>query len=143
MSGHREGVVVVVRQANRLLVIRRAENILAGGAWCFVGGGIEPGESQPDAVVREFLEEVGGHVRPIRKVWEYRRPDGLLRLHWWLAELLSEELTPNAAEVSELRWETPDKILRLPGLLDGNREFLAGMTDLQAMINWTDDTNSK
>lgn len=143
MSGYREGVVVVVRQADRLLVIRRAENILAGGAWCFVGGGIEPGESQPDAVVREFLEEVGGHVRPIRKVWEYLRPDGLLRLHWWLAELLSDELTPNAAEVAELRWETPDKILRLPGLLDGNREFLAGMTDRLVMIDSTGDTNSK
>ena len=73
----REGVVVVVRQADHYLMIRRAQNILAGGAWCFVGGGIEPGESQPDAVRREFTEEVGGTVTPLKKVWEWtptRRP---------------------------------------------------------------------
>lgn len=119
-----EGVVVVVCRAGRLLLIRRAPGIRAGGAWCFVGGAIEPGESQADAVQREFREEVGGRVRPLRKIWEYRRPDGGLLLHWWSAELLDERLTPSAAEVAELRWCTPEEAMQLPGLLDGNREFL-------------------
>lgn len=68
-----QGVVVVVHRAGRFLMIRRTANVLAGGAWCFVGGAIEPGETQRRAVVREFAEELGGRVTPLRKIWEYTR----------------------------------------------------------------------
>lgn len=119
-----QGVVVVVCQQGRFLVVRRAAHILAGGAWCFVGGAVEPGESQQQAAMREFGEEVGGTVRPVAKVWDYTRPDGKLRLHWWLAELEPGELQANPAEVAELRWCTADEIEALPGVLDGNRTFL-------------------
>ncbi len=127
MSGglqFRQGVVVVVRRGPRFLMIRRAAGIPAGGAWCFVGGAIEPGESQKDAVVREFREEVGGTVRPVARIWQYTRPDGKLHLYWWLAELDDDELCPNPAEVAELRWCTPDEVEALPGILDGNVSFL-------------------
>jgi 8-oxo-dGTP pyrophosphatase MutT (NUDIX family) len=121
----RQGVVVVVQRAGRFLMIRRAAQVVAGGAWCFVGGAIDAGESQAAAVVREFREEVGGQVRPVAKVWEYDRGDGL-RLHWWLAELCgaADGLRPNPAEVAELRWCTADEIECLPGILAGNVCFL-------------------
>lgn len=121
----REGVVIVVRDGERFLMIRRAEHIFAGGAWCFVGGGIEPGEPQDAAAIREFREEVGGEVRPLRKVWEYHRPDGKLLLHWWLADLAEDNLTPNPHEVAELRWCTLEEIAALPNVLESNRQFLA------------------
>jgi 8-oxo-dGTP diphosphatase len=122
----KEGVVVVIRDDRRLLIIQRAAHIFAGGAWCFVGGGIEPGETQAEAVAREFTEEVGGAVTPGRKIWEYLRPDGRLRLHWWTAELISDPATlqPNAEEVAALRWAAPDEVARLSGLLESNRRFL-------------------
>src|SRR5262245_10416271 len=120
----RHGVVIVVARGGHYLVIRRAEGILAGGAWCFVGGGIDAGETQESAVVREFREEVGGQVRPIRKVWEYIRPDGRLHLHWWSVELLDDAFSPNPHEVAELRWCTVEEILALPNLLESNRQFL-------------------
>ncbi|MFH1747723.1 MAG: NUDIX domain-containing protein [Planctomycetota bacterium] len=120
----KRGVVAVVRGGPRFLMIRRADHILAGGAWCFVGGAIDPGETQAEALVREFREEVGGEVRPVACVWEYARPDGRLYLYWWLAELVDEVLHPNPAEVAELRWCTPDEIEALPGILSGNIEFL-------------------
>jgi 8-oxo-dGTP diphosphatase len=123
----REGVVVVVSNDGRFLLIRRAAGTIAAGAWCFVGGAIEPGESQAEAVRREFREEVGGDVRPIRKVWECTRDHGRLRLHWWLAELQETTLAPNPLEVSEFRWCSPDEAAVLPGLLDSNREFLAAV----------------
>lgn len=120
----REGVVAVVRRAGRFLLIRRAEGILAGGAWCFVGGGIEPGEPQPDALAREFREETGGAIRPLEKVWEYRRPDGKLLLHWWLAELVDDRFRPDPAEVADLRWCNEAEMRALPWVLESNVEFL-------------------
>ena len=117
--------MVVVQRGRRFLVVRRAAHIPAGGAWCFVGGALEPGESQEETVIREFREEVAGSVRPVAKIWEYTRPDGRLRLHWWLAELDgSAHLHANPDEVAELRWCTPDEIEALPGILEGNVAFL-------------------
>ena len=120
-----QGVVVVVRREDRYLMIRRAPGVLAGGSWCFVGGAIEPGETQAAAAAREFSEEVAGVVRPIRKVWQYWRPDGKLLLHWWLADLHEGELRCNPAEVSELRWCSADEVAALPEVLPSNLEFLA------------------
>lgn len=119
-----EGVVAVVQRGDQFLMIQRAEGILAGGCWCFVGGGIEPGESQRAAVIREFFEEIGGRVRPERLLWRYTRPDGKLRLHWWLAELESQELRANPLEVQDFRWCTRAEIRGLPNVLESNLLFL-------------------
>lgn len=130
-----EGVVVVVARAGRLLVIRRAPGTVAAGAWCFVGGAIEPGETQQAAGAREFAEEVGGTVALLRKVWEYRDPQRPLRLHWWLGRQESAHLRPNPFEVSELRWCSLDELAALPGLLESNRAFLeAAHADLSALL---------
>jgi len=120
----RQGVVAVVLRDGRFLMIRRASGILAGGAWCFVGGGIERGESQPEAVVREFAEEVGAMVRPVRKIWEFQRADGRLLLHWWLSAFEEQILAPNPDEVSEIRWCLPEEVLALPDVLGSNTAFL-------------------
>ena len=119
-----QGVVVVVHRAGCFLMIRRAAGVLAGGCWCFVGGAIELGETQPEAVVREFAEEVGGRVRPLRKIWEYARPDGKLLLHWWLAEVEEEALEPNELEVAEIRWCSPEEVEALPEVLESNVHFV-------------------
>lgn len=119
-----EGVVVVVRRGPRFLVIRRSAKVVAPGAWCFVGGAIHGGESQEQAVVREFREEVGAAVRPLRCIWRYRSPAGDLRLFWWLAELADEPFDLNPAEVAEVRWCAVEELLALPELLESNREFL-------------------
>lgn len=123
-SDVRRGVVVVVAREGRYLMIRRAAGVIAPGAWCFVGGGIEPGESQAEAVRREFREEVGGEVAPLRRIWQWRRPEGGLHLYWWLARLNGSALTPNAAEVAELGWFTPQEIEGLPAVLDSNIAFV-------------------
>lgn len=120
----RQGVVAVVIRDGRFLMIKRAEGLLAGGAWCFVGGGIEPDESQPAAIEREFVEEVGGRIRALRKIWEFTRPDGALVLHWWLVELVSDAFAANPHEVQELRWCSLDEIRALDWVLESNHKFL-------------------
>lgn len=118
------GVVVVVQRDGRFLLIRRGPGVIVPGAWCFVGGAIEPGESEEQAVVREFCEELGGRVQPVRRVWEWTRADGRLRLYWWLAVLCEEQFDPDPDEVAELRWCTPAEIDALSPLLESNRLFL-------------------
>jgi 8-oxo-dGTP diphosphatase len=123
-ESRRVGVVAVMIRAGRYLLIERSQHVIAPGAWCFVGGGVEPGESHFDAVVRECQEEVGVSVEPLREVWQYTRPDGGLVLHFWLVELLDDRFTLNEAEVSAIRWCTPEEMRDLHPVLPSNDAFL-------------------
>jgi phosphatase NudJ len=53
-------VLALVEHAGRFLVINEA----GGDGWYLPAGGVEPGESLVDAVVRETLEEAGVRVEP-------------------------------------------------------------------------------
>jgi ADP-ribose pyrophosphatase YjhB (NUDIX family) len=56
--------------AGRVLLIRRA----GGEGWSLPGGGMEPGETIADCVVREAYEETGLRVEPLRLVGVYSDP---------------------------------------------------------------------
>ena len=118
------GAVAVIRRGGRYLMIRRAQHLVAGGAWCFPGGHIEAGESSEEAIVREVAEEVGLPSRAIEHVWEWTREDGGLVLDWWRVEPMGELIVPNRSEVSEFRWMTEAEIRNTPGVLPGLVQFL-------------------
>ena len=54
---------------NRFLVIRRSSTVMAPGAFCFPGGGIESGETEEIALVRELQEELAVQSKPVRRIW--------------------------------------------------------------------------
>ncbi len=111
-------------RAGRMLVIRRSEQVVAPLMYCFPGGGIEAGESEAAAIVREFREEIGVTVRPLRRIWQCVTA-WKVELGWWLAELEDDARpVPNPAEVRSIHWFTADEMLELPDLLPSNREFL-------------------
>ena len=118
------GVVAVVCRRQTLLVIRRSQHVVAPGAYCFPGGAVELGESEQQAVCREFREELGASVRPVRRIWTSVAP-WRVRLAWWLAELDDDtRLEPNPLEVEGVHWCTADEMRALPGLLTSNLAFL-------------------
>jgi 8-oxo-dGTP diphosphatase len=123
LSGVVQGVVGVLEHEGRYLMIRRAVGILAGGAWCFPGGGIERGETAEQAVVREFDEEIGIGVSAGRQLWEWRRPDGGLTLYWWQVRGGDRRLRLNPQEVDAARWMTEREICAHPEVLPNNVVF--------------------
>jgi 8-oxo-dGTP pyrophosphatase MutT (NUDIX family) len=126
-TANRRGVAAVVRRQGRFLVIRRSQAVVAPLAYCFPGGGIETGETEEAALVRELAEELHAHVRPLRLVWRSTTPWGV-ELAWWAAELLSE-VRCNPAEVASCHWYTAEEMAQLPGLLESNRQFLAMLAE--------------
>lgn len=66
--GHRlllvPAVAVIVRDNDRILILRKAED----RAWSLPAGAINPGESPQDAVVRETAEETGLELTSVRLI---------------------------------------------------------------------------
>ncbi len=120
----RYGVVGVIVERGRYLLIRRSQTVLAPGKLCFPGGGIESGETPQEALVREFREELGVAVRPIRFDWENITP-WKVHLQWWIAELEPDQ-TPlaNPDEVEEVLYLTLDEMLDHPDMLESNLTYL-------------------
>jgi 8-oxo-dGTP pyrophosphatase MutT (NUDIX family) len=117
----------VIRSGDRFLVIRRSQQVVAPGAYCFPGGAIEAGESEEEAVVRELREELTVDVVPARRVWRSITP-WHVELYWWLAHLPPNAVPrPSPAEVESFHWHTAEEMLALPELLESNRHFLAAV----------------
>jgi 8-oxo-dGTP diphosphatase len=124
----RKGAVAVIADQGRLLVIRRAAGVAAPLKLCFPGGGVEPGETDDAAVVREMREELNLSVDLVKRLYESVTPWGV-RLSWWSVRCADlSTLAPNEAEVAEVHWLTPDELTAHPDLLDGNIEFLLRLT---------------
>ena len=120
----RYGIVGVIVEQGRYLLIRRSQTVLAPGKLCFPGGGIEPNETPPQALVREFQEELGVMIKPIRLDWESVTPWGV-HLQWWIAEMKPNQTPrPNLNEVEEVLYLTLPEMLRHPDMLESNRGYL-------------------
>ncbi len=130
----RRGAVAVVTRGPRFLVIRRSQAVVAPGAYCFPGGGIEEHESEEQALVREIREELGVTIEPIRRVWESVTP-WKVRLSWWLSQMApNATLTPNPAEVESVRWCTAGEMGALPDLLASNHAFLRALASGEVQL---------
>jgi 8-oxo-dGTP diphosphatase len=120
----RRGAVAIIPRGQQMLIIRRSRSVVAPLAYCFPGGGIEDGESEETALVREVREEIGVTIRPVRRLWECVTA-WKVHLAWWLADLEFGAVPhANPAEVESIHWVTPGEMAQLPGLLDSNRIFL-------------------
>lgn len=129
------GVVGVIVRAERLLIIRRSLTVTAPGKLCLPGGGIEVGESEPQALVREMQEELAIDVSPLRRCWRSVTPWGT-NLAWWLARLdQSAEPVANPDEVAEVHWLSPAEIRVTKEILPSLPPFVdaweRGEVDLQ------------
>ncbi len=133
-SSRASGAMAPSADTSRFLVIRRSQTVTAPGAWCFPGGGVESGESEPEALCRELYEELAIQ-RPIpgQRIWSSRSQRGV-QLAWWTVAIDAEEvIVPNPEEVAAVRWWTPAEMRATGKLLESNELFLRHWETLPAI----------
>ena len=123
-----ERVVVggAVLDAGRLLAARRTAPPALAGRWELPGGKVEPGETPPEALVRELREELGIEAEPLERVpGAWPLPNGLT-LHVWTARILTGTPRP-LQDHDALRWLLPAQAAEVDWL-DQNRPAVAWAT---------------
>jgi 8-oxo-dGTP pyrophosphatase MutT (NUDIX family) len=134
----RRGVVAVITRNDKFLVIRRSPRVVAPLAYCFPGGGIEVGESEPAALIREIKEELSVQVKPLHCIWRSATSFGV-DLSWWRAELPHDAMpNPLPAEVESVHWCTLDEMSLLSDLLESNRRFVAALARGEFSLDFRD-----
>lgn len=118
------GILGIIRENGRVLLIKRSKSVRVPLVWCFPGGEIERGETQSQALVREMREELGIVVEPGEYLLTQTKHDGRLVLHCWSARITAGEPACNPREVAEFAWMTPDEVRRKDGVLDGTMHIL-------------------
>ena len=117
-------VVSVIFDGERFLTIKRSQEVKAPGAIGFAGGGVEPDETQADAIVREMQEELGVEATPVKQVWTCHTPRGV-ELNFWQVRFVGEQeikLDPN--EVEFYAWHTPQSLREQFNLISSAVPFL-------------------
>ncbi len=106
------GVGAVVLDGDRVVLIKRGREPLRG-LWSIPGGAVELGETCPQAVAREVLEETGLRVEvgPIVAVLDRIRRDeaGRVAFHYVLVDYVCRVASGTAAAASDAddcRWVT-------------------------------------
>lgn len=115
---------IVKDEAGRLLLIQRGHEPETG-RWSLPGGRIEPGESDPQAVVRETREETGLQVTCGALVGSVERPGlrgAVLDIRDYSATVTGGTLTAGD-DAADARWVSPADLAGLP-LTSGLAETL-------------------
>jgi 8-oxo-dGTP pyrophosphatase MutT (NUDIX family) len=66
--------VIFDESRKKMLLTKRADN----GLWCLPSGGVEPGESVEETIIREVREETGLSIRVLRLIGVYSDPNSLI-----------------------------------------------------------------
>lgn len=114
MTDFVEVVAALIFRGKTFLICRRPAGKARGLLWEFVGGKVEPGESKPEALIRECREELGITVAVGDVFCEvtHRYPDLNVRLTLFRCTIEAGE--PQLLEHSDLKWITSDEIPDYP-----------------------------
>ena len=105
-----EVAAALIRNGDRFLICRRPAHKARGSLWELVGGKLEPGETAPEALVRECREELGITVAVGDLFMELTHvyPDITVHLMLYCATIAEGE--PQLLEHQAMAWITPAEI---------------------------------
>lgn len=109
-----EVVAALIWENGRFLACQRPAHKARGLLWEFAGGKVEPGETGPEALVRECREELDVTIAVDALFWEttHQYPDLLVHLSLYNAHITAGR--PQLLEHAALRWLSTDEIDSLP-----------------------------
>ena len=105
-----EVVAALIEQDGRFLICQRPAHKARGLLWEFVGGKVEPGETKPQALIRECREELDVTVRVGEVYFEVTHMYPDLTVHLTLFRAAIAEGTPKMLEHHDIRWITAAEI---------------------------------
>lgn len=135
----RETTLCYIQQDNRYLMLHRTKKQKDPneGKWIGVGGGLEPGETPEQCLLREVLEETGltltqyayrGLIHFLSDTWE---PE---EMHLYTAWEFTGQLHP--CNEGELAWIERTHLFALP-MWEGDRIFLKLLEESLSFFNLT------
>ncbi|MEU0097270.1 MULTISPECIES: NUDIX hydrolase [Streptomyces] len=108
----RVAIAVVVRDADVLLVCRRAEDV-SGITWQFPAGVIKPGVRPETATIRETLDETGVHCTIRQRLGERLHPVTGVHCVYFLCEYLAgDAMNSDAVENVDVTWVAKSAVTR-------------------------------
>jgi 8-oxo-dGTP diphosphatase len=102
------GVGAAIVRDGRVLAARRRATRSGAGPWEFPGGKVEPGESEPQALVRELREELSVDVQVLDPLGRVPLPDGG-ELSVCLCRLVGGRVQAGH-DHDQVRWLTADEL---------------------------------
>ena len=124
-----EVVAAKICRGDTFLLCQRAATKSRPRMWEFVGGKVEPGETLPQALIRECREELGIRVTPqeifMQLVHIY--PDITVRLTLFWTQTQD---TPQRLEHNDLRWIGVDEIDHF-SFCPADRDILAKLKEME------------
>lgn len=103
-------VAALIWDGSRFMICQRPAHKARGLLWEFVGGKVEPGETKPQALIRECREELGITVSPHALFMELDHVYPDLTIHLSLYHCTIAAGIPQLLEHNDLRWITPSEI---------------------------------
>lgn len=110
MKKQTEVVAALIWNGDKFMICQRPAHKARGLLWEFVGGKVEPGETKPEALVRECQEELAVTV-DVGEVFMdviHDYPDLLVHLTLFHATIAEGE--PQKLEHNDIQWITPAEI---------------------------------
>lgn len=122
---YRPNVSIIARKGDRYLIVHKPRK---EDAWQFPQGGVDEGETEEEAVKREFAEEVGtDKIRIVGKsevIYQYDFPGGYTRysdsgkvyngqrVSFWLVDFLAgkKEIILSKEELDDYRWVKKEEL---------------------------------
>ena len=113
-SGIVEVAAGLVFRHQKLLITQRYPDAHLGGLWEFPGGKRKPGETFPECLRREILEELGIEIEVDELVDEisHAYPEKTVRLLFFRCRWLRHE--PQRLGCPDFRWITPAELSQFP-----------------------------
>ncbi len=108
------GAGVVIGRGAKILIAQRKETSMLGGLWEFPGGTRERGETMPECIRRELMEElgidteIGPRLIVVRHAYSHFTID--LHAHW--ARIVKGR--PRAIHCMDFAWVSPKSLRRYP-----------------------------